>query len=64
MDDARNYLDEARRILSGESRLLMAQYEHLVAIRDFYESKEYTDEIVQNILGGEAAAADYMGELL
>ena len=64
MEPQRNYLDEARRILSGESRLLMAQHEHLVALRDFYESSLYTEEIVQNILGGEAAAADYAEDLL
>ena len=62
-EEPRDYLAEARRILSGSS-LLMAQHEHLVALRDFYESSEYTDEVVQNILGGEAAAADYVGDLL
>lgn len=67
-EEPRNYLDEARRILFREDgighSLLMAQAEHLVALRNYYESREYTDEVIANILGGEAAAKDYEGDLL
>lgn len=63
--------------MAGKS-MLMTQYEHLAALdrdylkriaeltaRNIYlESDEYAEEVANNMLGGEAAAQDYEGDLL
>ena len=66
--EKRSYLAEAQEVLShwdlGEDVQNWVLSAHLAALRDYYESREYTEEVVQNILGGEAAAKDYEGDLL
>ena len=68
-DEPRNYLADAQTILAQLDRHdplvpMWALTAHLAALRDYYESREYTDEVIQNILGGEAAARDYAEDLL
>ena len=53
IEEPRDFLSEAQRILEGES-LLLAQREHLVALCDWYESGQLTDDAISIILEGES----------
>jgi hypothetical protein len=57
MDEDRDYLEEARRIIAGKS-LLMPERAHLISLQDYYESREYAGELINEALTAETTAAD------
>lgn len=75
--EKRSYLAEAKERLMLADTLdsglvpMWCLTDHLVALRDYYEkrlayleSDQYAEDVAANILGGEAAAKDYEGDLL
>jgi hypothetical protein len=62
-EEQRDYLDEARRLMAGNS-LLIPERAHLLALREHYESSEYATELLTNYLSAEAAGMDWQKDAL